>query len=128
MRSTFILPAALLVAVGCEQPDTTNADHPVQDTVTSTVTPTSGYAQIGPLKMYYEVHGHGGTPLVLIHGGGSTIESNWGRVIGSLSSDRQVIAVELQAHGHTPDVPDRPTSFEQDADDVAGLLKHLKIA
>jgi pimeloyl-ACP methyl ester carboxylesterase len=59
--------------------------------------------------------------------GGSTIESNWGRIIDTLASDRQVIAMELQAHGHTPDVPDRPTSFEQDADDVAGLLEFLKI-
>jgi pimeloyl-ACP methyl ester carboxylesterase len=32
----------------------------------------------------------------------------------------------LQAHGHTLDI-DRPLSFEQDADDVAGLLKLLKI-
>lgn len=77
--------------------------------------------------MYYEVRGEGGMPLVLVHGGGSTIESNWGRVIDKLAEDRQVIAMELQAHGHTPDIPDRPTSFEQDADDVAGLLAHLKI-
>jgi pimeloyl-ACP methyl ester carboxylesterase len=38
-----------------------------------------------------------------------------------------VIAVELQAHGHTPDL-DRPLSFEQDADDVASLLEQLHIA
>lgn len=87
----------------------------------------SGYAQIGPLKMYFEVRGEGGMPLVLIHGGGSTIASNWGRIINTMAEDRQVIAMELQAHGHTPDVPDRPTSFEQDADDVAGLLARLKV-
>lgn len=86
-----------------------------------------GQAQIGPLKMYYEVRGRGGVPLVLIHGGGSTIASNWGRVIDSLAEHRQVIAMELQAHGHTPDVPGRPTTFEQDADDVAGLLAFLKV-
>ena len=40
--------------------------------------------------------------------------------------DRQVIAVELQGHGHTPDL-NRPETFEQDADDVAALLKYLKI-
>jgi pimeloyl-ACP methyl ester carboxylesterase len=37
-----------------------------------------------------------------------------------------VVAIELQAHGHTPDI-DRPLSFEQDADDVAALLKELRI-
>ena len=37
-----------------------------------------------------------------------------------------IIAVELQAHGHTRDI-DRPESFAQDADDVAALLDSLKI-
>ena len=87
---------------------------------------TSGYAPLGALKMYYEIHGSGGTPLVLIHGGGSTIGTTWGRIIDSLANDRQVIAVELQAHGHTNDIG-KPTSFEQDADDVAGLMNYLKI-
>ena len=34
--------------------------------------------------------------------------------------------VELQGHGHTPDI-NRPETFEQDADDVAALLKYFKI-
>jgi pimeloyl-ACP methyl ester carboxylesterase len=37
---------------------------------------------------------------------------------------RQVIAVELQAHGHTADI-DRPLRFELMADDIAALIKHL---
>ena len=65
-------------------------------------------------------------PLVLLHGGGSTIESTFGRILPELARAHQVIAVELQAHGHTLDI-DRPLSFEQDADDVAALLKQLKI-
>jgi len=87
----------------------------------------SGYAPLGALKMYYEIHGKGGVPLVLLHGGGSTIQTTFGQTLGKFAEDRQVIAVELQAHGHTADIG-RPTSFEQDADDVAGLLKYLKIA
>ncbi|HTI94087.1 MAG TPA: alpha/beta hydrolase [Puia sp.] len=86
----------------------------------------SGYAQLGPLKMYYEIHGKGGVPLVLLHGGGSTIKITFGRVLDQLASDRRVIAVELQAHGHTRDIG-KPTSFQQDADDVAALLQYLKI-
>jgi pimeloyl-ACP methyl ester carboxylesterase len=84
------------------------------------------FADVNGLKMYYEVHG-GDFPLVLIHGGGSTIGTTFGRVLPALSKTHQVIAVELQAHGHTADI-DRPLSFEQDADDVAELLKHLKIS
>src|SRR5437763_11512348 len=86
---------------------------------------TGHYAEVNGLKMYYEVHGSG-RPLVLIHGGGSTIESTYGRVLPEFAKAHRVIAVELQAHGHTPDI-DRPLSFEQDADDVAALLKQLKI-
>ena len=86
----------------------------------------SGYAQLGALKMYYEIHGKGGMPLVLLHGGGSTIKISFGRVLDSLAADRQVIAVELQAHGRTRDTG-KPTSFKQDADDVAALLNYLNI-
>ncbi len=86
---------------------------------------TGQYADVHGLKMYYEIHGSG-MPLVLIHGGGSTLQTTFGRVIPLLAKHHQVIAVEMQAHGHTRDI-DRPLSFEQDADDVAELLKQLKI-
>jgi pimeloyl-ACP methyl ester carboxylesterase len=85
----------------------------------------SGYAPVNKLKMYYEIYGEG-KQLVLIHGGGSTIQSTFARVIPEFSKHRQVIAVELQAHGRTADI-DRPETFEQDADDVAALLDFLKI-
>ena len=88
--------------------------------------PKVGYASVNGLKMYYEIHGTG-TPLVLIHGGGSTIETTFGRVLDSFASTHKIIAVELQAHGHTADI-DRPLSFERDADDVAELLKQLHIS
>jgi pimeloyl-ACP methyl ester carboxylesterase len=88
-------------------------------------TPAGRYADVNGLKMYYEIHGSG-RPLVLLHGGGSTIESTFGRMLPALARTHRVIAVELQAHGHTPDI-DRPLSFEQDADDVAALLEHLHV-
>lgn len=84
-----------------------------------------GYASVNGLKMYYEIHG-AGTPLVLIHGGGSTIHTTFGRVLADLAKSHKVIAVEMQAHGRTADI-DRPLSFEQDADDIAALLKQLNI-
>ncbi len=81
------------------------------------------YASVNGLRMYYEIHGSG-APLVLIHGGGSTLETTFGKVIPAFAKHHQVIAVEIQAHGHTADI-DRPLSFEQDADDVAELLRQL---
>jgi pimeloyl-ACP methyl ester carboxylesterase len=84
------------------------------------------FSEVNGLKMYYEVHGEG-KPLVLIHGGGSTIYTTFGRIINQLAENHKVIAVELQAHGHTG-YRNLPLSFEQDADDVAALLKNLNIA
>jgi pimeloyl-ACP methyl ester carboxylesterase len=86
---------------------------------------TGHYAMVNGLKLYYEIHGNG-FPLVLLHGGGSTIESTYGRILPDLAKKHKVIAIELQAHGHTQDI-DRPLSFEQDADDVAALLSQLHI-
>jgi pimeloyl-ACP methyl ester carboxylesterase len=85
-----------------------------------------GYLAVNGIRMYYEKYGEG-DPLVLIHGGGSTIQTTFGNIIPELSKDNQVIAVELQGHGHTSD-RNSPESFEQDADDVAGLLKGLHIS
>jgi uncharacterized protein YndB with AHSA1/START domain/pimeloyl-ACP methyl ester carboxylesterase len=87
----------------------------------------SGYAPVNGLQMYYEIHGGGGMPLVLMHGGGSTIESSFGHLLPLLARHRRIIAVEMQAHGRTND-RDGPESFQQDADDVAGLLGWLGVA
>jgi pimeloyl-ACP methyl ester carboxylesterase len=87
---------------------------------------TSGHAAVNGINMYYEIHGKGDMPLVLIHGGGSTIEVTFGNILPFFVANNKVIAVELQAHGRTSD-RDSPESFEQDADDVAALLKHLNI-
>ena len=88
----------------------------------------SGHAPVNGIQMYYEIHGKGeGEPLVLIHGGGSTIEVTWSKLLPILSKSRKVIAIEEQGHGRTSD-RDKPVSFEQTADDVAALLKHLNVA
>jgi pimeloyl-ACP methyl ester carboxylesterase len=90
----------------------------------------TGYAPVNGLRLYYEIHGvaHSAQPpLVLLHGGGDTIETSFGRVLPALARTRQIIAFEQQGYGHTADIADRPFSFEQSADDTAALLAHLKI-
>lgn len=82
----------------------------------------SGYAPINGLNLYYEIHGSG-LPLVLLHGGLGVIEM-FSNLLPALAETRQVIGVELQAHGHTADI-DRPLRFELMADDVAALIRHL---
>lgn len=86
--------------------------------------PKGDYAKVNGLKMYYEVHGSR-EPLVLLHGAYMIIDG-FGEILPALAETRQVIAVELQAHGRTADI-DRPITYEQMADDVAALLEHLGI-
>jgi pimeloyl-ACP methyl ester carboxylesterase len=94
--------------------------------VLAAATPAGGhYANVGPLRMYYEDHGQG-RPLVLIHGGGSTVETSFGAILPILARSHRVIAVEEQGHGHTADLA-RPLSFEQMADDTAALLEQLHV-
>lgn len=84
-----------------------------------------GYSR-GPVALYYELHGGPSArpPLLLVHGGGSNIATNWAAALPALAADRLVVAVELQGHGHTA-AADRPLRFETSADDLAGLLAEL---
>lgn len=119
MKKVLLFLLASALTIGC-------ASAPVAESPGVTKTAfTSGYAPIGGLKMYYEIHGKG-EPLVLLPGGGSTIETTYGRILPFLARSRQVIAVEEQGHGHTADI-NRPLTFEQTADDVAELLRQLKV-
>ena len=84
------------------------------------------YAPLNGLQLYYETHG-AGRPLVLLHGGLMTIDLNFGPLLEPLAASRQVVAVELQGHGHTADT-DRPMTIDALAGDVVALLDHLRIA
>jgi pimeloyl-ACP methyl ester carboxylesterase len=89
-----------------------------------TTDPKSGYAAVNGLEMYYEIHGEGGTPLVLLHGAFSAIGTSFGALLPGLAQTRQVIGFDYQGHGRTADI-DRPLSLEQLADDVAAALWQL---
>jgi pimeloyl-ACP methyl ester carboxylesterase len=125
---SFVI-ASLLTSCGH-----TNESQKTENTSTMDTTQTkeknitafrADYANVNGIKMYYEIHGTG-EPLVLIHGGGSTINTTFDKLLPLFAKTHQVIAVELQAHGRTSD-RSTPESFEQDADDVAELLKQLNI-
>lgn len=116
----------MFTLLSCEQKTSgTEIEAKKMDSTKGNFKVETGYAPVNGITMYYEIHGSG-KPLVLIHGGGSTIETNFSKMIPFFSKSRKVIALELQAHGHTSD-REAPESFEQDADDVATLLKYLKV-
>ncbi len=92
----------------------------------------SGYAPINGMQLYYEAYlptgqaGGKGKPFILIHGSFMNIPMNWSHIIPLLAKDRKVVVAEMQGHGRTKDIS-REFSYEGMADDVSGLLKHLKI-
>lgn len=79
------------------------------------------YADVHGLKMYYEVHGTG-RPVLLLHGGMTTIHFSFAAQIPVLAKNHRVIAVEQMGHGHTADVVGRALSYEGMADDTFAFL------
>jgi pimeloyl-ACP methyl ester carboxylesterase len=87
---------------------------------------SKGYAPSAEgLRVYYEAFGKG-EPIVVLAGGFGDITS-MSHVIGPLSRERRVIGIELEGHGHTA-LRKTPMSHERNGDDVAAVLRHLKIA
>jgi pimeloyl-ACP methyl ester carboxylesterase len=126
IRTTILITSTALALAGCKNSQDSRMNKPSSEAKDVKQDSISGYASVNGIKMYYEIHGTG-TPLVLLHGGGSTIGSTFGKVLPMLAKDFKDIAVELQAHGRTND-RNSPESFEQDADDVAALLHNLNIS
>lgn len=83
----------------------------------------ASFADVNGQHIFYSVHG-AGKPLILLHGGINP--DSFGSNLAELAEDRQVIAVHLQAHGHTPDT-ERPLRSETMGDDVAALIGHLNL-
>ena len=84
---------------------------------------TTGYAPVNGMELYWESRGAGGTPLVVVHGGFG-LTSMFGGLLDRLAERRQVIAIELQGHGHTRDI-DRPFSYQAFGDDVAAVVEQV---
>lgn len=83
-----------------------------------------GYAPVNGLSMYYEIRGRG-APLVYIH---PALSSSGMNAFPDLSRVFQVITPDLQGHGRTADIPERPISLVQHTKDIVGLLQYLGIA
>ncbi|WP_366525585.1 alpha/beta hydrolase [Devosia sp.] len=88
---------------------------------------TAAHAETVPvngMNIYYEISGEG-DPLVVLPGAYMTIP-DMGAIIPMLAKTHKVIAMEFQGHGRTEDI-DRPITYENLADDVAGLMDALDI-
>ena len=85
---------------------------------------TREHTAINGLKMYYEIVGTG-DPLVYIP---PVFGCAGFKSFPALAERYSVITFDLQGHGRTADIPERPMTLEQNARDVVGLLKHLGIS
>jgi pimeloyl-ACP methyl ester carboxylesterase len=83
-----------------------------------------GYAPVNGLQMYYEIEG-AGDPLVFIHPalGLAGLEK-----FPTLTKRHSLITLDLQGHGRTADILERPLSIEQYARDVVALMDYLGVA
>jgi pimeloyl-ACP methyl ester carboxylesterase len=84
----------------------------------------STIAHVNGIEIAYQVFGTG-SPLVLLHGGFGSVEM-FGPNVELLAAGRRVVGVDLQSHGRSP-AADRPMRFETMADDIAALIKELKL-
>jgi pimeloyl-ACP methyl ester carboxylesterase len=126
----FVFGAAAMALTACSpQAGQTKAEssHRKAGAPVQSIQPdSSGYADSSEgLRVYYEIYGKG-DPIVVMAGGFGDASSMM-QVIGPLSQHRQVIAIELEGHGHTA-LRQTPMSHERNGDDVAAVLRHLKIA
>jgi pimeloyl-ACP methyl ester carboxylesterase len=105
---------------------------PTTDTWSAELRGKGAYADINGLHLYYETFEPAGgaaaatkLPLVLLHGGLGSGEM-LAPMIPALTQGRQVITADLQGHGRTADI-DRPIDIKLMADDIAGLIRYLRL-
>ncbi len=121
----LLAPIALAIAAFSLPAGRAGAQSDAATPAASETPVETGYAPVNGLQMYYEIHGSGGVPLVILHGAFGTVDM-FGPLVPALAETRTVITVELQGHGRTADI-DRPFTYPQFADDVAALLQYLGV-
>ena len=87
----------------------------------------TGYARSGNLDLYYEVHGSGGRPLVVLQGSFCTVEICFGQMLPTLAARRQVILIDQQGHGRTRMGKNHPFTVTQMKKDSIAVMKKLGI-
>lgn len=76
MKQAIIYFALTIFTLTSCNNKTEKTNNSMATTTSDSLTFKNGYSEVNGLKMYYEIHGQG-KPLILIHGGGSTIETNF---------------------------------------------------
>lgn len=83
------------------------------------------FAQANGVRLYYELNGSHGAPMVLIHGAWGD-HSNWDAVVPGLSENFRVLTYDRRGHSQSEKAA-TPGNTEEDAADAAGLLSTLRL-
>lgn len=86
---------------------------------------STGFAEANGINLYYEIYGSG-SPLILIHGGGSSGSFDFAETIRHLSDQYCLVTIDLQNHGRS-DHRYEPETFVQDARDIVAVMDRLEI-
>ena len=86
---------------------------------------STGFAWANGINLYYEIYGSG-SPLILIHGGGSSGIFDFAETIRHLSDRYCLITIDLQNHGRSEHRYE-PETFLQDARDIVAVMDRLEI-
>jgi pimeloyl-ACP methyl ester carboxylesterase len=86
--------------------------------------PPGATVEVNGMAMYYEISGQG-ERLIVLHGAYMNIPT-MGAIVPRLAESHKVYAIEFQGHGRTSDI-DRPITYPNLADDVAGFMDALGI-
>lgn len=82
-------------------------------------------ATVNGVRLYYELHGESGEPLVLVHGYTGDI-TDWRYQLPDFSSTHRVLAMDLRGHGRSEAPSDRSSyTIEQMSTDVEALVDQV---
>lgn len=84
------------------------------------------YAHINNNKLYYELTGKYGDPIVLIHGSWSD-SGGWEYLVPLLSDSFRVLRYDRRGHTRS-DEPEGQGKIKNDVSDLKGLIKHHGLA
>ena len=118
-RNRFLLLACLALAAQPLRGQTAPAEPNGQKISSPDKPAFSGYADIGKVKLYYEIRG-AGRPVLLLHGGLSS-SGDFEAIRPALARSFRVISVDRRGHGRSADTPD-PFSYAGMAEEIKAFL------
>ena len=83
------------------------------------------YFQVDTGRIYYEAHGRGAPPMVLVHGLACALE-DWRHQVAHFARSRQVVCLDQRGHGRSID---HAAGFDMATygADLAGLVAALRL-